>query len=125
LHVEEVIVKTLMAGRVGLHALRAVPEKAQRREGPRRGSRARHEASFDTDRITGQGKSGGSDAGGPVRSGLVDDQTIDRIRFVQEVVERLALQRFQSDFDRRRGGVYSSSQNTITEEIRQTTSVCS
>lgn len=68
---------------------------------------------MDTDRVAGQGEPGGSDACRPARCGLVDHQAIDRIRFVQEVVEGFALQRFHSDCDGRRGDVHWSGLNAI------------
>src|SRR5664279_2913677 len=95
LHVEKMIVKALVAGRVGFGALRAVPEKAQRHQRAfyRRG--ARHKSTLDSHRVRCQREAGGSNTGRPTCFGLVDHQPVGWIRLMQEVVERFVLKLLQ------------------------------
>ena len=56
---------------------------------------ARHESTLDANRIGGQGQSGRGNAGGPVVSRLVGNQSIGRIDLLQEIFERLPLEPVQ------------------------------
>ena len=94
LHVEKMIVKAVVAGRVRLGALRAVPEETQCGEDGLDRRRARDEAALDRDRIRRQGETGGGNAGGPIGRGLVEHQSILRIGLVQKVAEGFALKRW-------------------------------
>ena len=62
LHVQEVVVKALEAGRVRLFALRTIVEKPQRLQRQRRRHLARHPAVFDRNGIAGQRKADHRDA---------------------------------------------------------------
>jgi hypothetical protein len=99
LHVEKMIVKPLVAGGVGLGALRALPEKTQRRKRSLHRGGPRHEAALYPDRIRRQRKAGGGDARGPIRRGLVDHEAVGRIRLMQKISECFALQLFQFGID--------------------------
>ena len=72
LHVEKMIVKTLVAGRVRLRPLRAVPEEKQRRQHSLHHGGLRHESAFDADRVAGQSEAGRSNAQWSIFRGLVD-----------------------------------------------------
>ena len=99
LHVEKMIVEALVAGRVGFGALRAVPEKTQRRQRSLDRGGARHESALDRHRVGCQREAGGGDAGRPICFGLVDHQPVGGIRLVEKVAERFALQLFQLGID--------------------------
>ena len=88
LHVEKMIIETVITGGVGFRTLRTVPEKSQRGENSLDRRDARDEAALDRDRIHRQGKPGGGNAGGPIGSGLVEHQSVVRIGLVQKVTGR-------------------------------------
>ena len=98
-HVEKMIIKTLIAGGIGLRAVRAVPEETQRRKRTLHRGRTRHEAALDPHRVRCQGEAGGSNAGRPIGRCLVDDQSVGGICLMQKVAERLALKNFQLGVD--------------------------
>jgi len=91
-HVQEVEVEAVTAGRSGLTALVAVPEEAQGREAALHRRRARHPAAFDRDRIHRQRETRHRDA--RVRTGArgVGDEAIGGVRVRNKIVERGALQ---------------------------------
>ena len=95
LHIQEVIVKAAISRGVRLRPMRAVPEEAQRCQSAFRGRAPAHESAYDAHRIAGQRKAGGGDACGPVCFRLVEDQAVGRVRFMDEVVECLPLQRLK------------------------------
>ena len=99
LHVEKMIIKTMVAGSVRLGPMPAVPEKSQRDEDSLDRRRARDEAALDRDRIHRQGETRGGNACGPIGRGLVEHQSILRIGLVQKVAEGCALKRFQLGID--------------------------
>ena len=86
-HVEKMIVKALIAGRIRLGTLRAVPEEPQSRKRSLHGRVTRHETALDAHGVHRQRKAGRGNARGPVRSRLVDHQSIDGIRLVQKVAK--------------------------------------
>ena len=92
LHVEEMVVEALVAGGVGLGAMRRVAEETQR--GQRAGDRvgAAHIAARHAHRIGGQRKAGRSDRGRRARRRAIGHQSVLRIGFLGEIVEREALE---------------------------------
>jgi len=90
-HVEEVIVETLVAGRVGRLALTAPHEEAKRRERHRHGRLAGQVAALDGDGIRGQREAHGRDAGGRSGLRLVPDEAVLGVRLAEEELERLLL----------------------------------
>ena len=91
-HVEKVIIEALEASRLGLLTLRAVPEKTQRRHSARRRIGARHPTALHRHRVTGQREADDGDAGRSGRSSRIGHETICRIAFLQEVLERGPLE---------------------------------
>ena len=67
-------------------------KESQGRERSLGGGRSGHEAALYANGIGREGEADGGDAGGPARLGLVGDQTVERVRLVDEIVERLTLQ---------------------------------
>ena len=98
-HVEKMIVEALVAGRVRLGALRAVPEEAERRERSVYRCSARHESAGDSHRVGRQREAGGGNAGGPIRRSLVDDQPVGGIRLMKKVAEGFPLKLLQLVID--------------------------
>ena len=80
---------------VGLSPLRALPKKAQRRQGSRYGGLARHKSALDADGIARQGHPGRGYAGRPICSRLIADKAVSRVHLIEKVVEGLALQQAQ------------------------------
>jgi hypothetical protein len=95
LHVQEVIIETLEAARVGRFALFAIRQKAQRGERAQRGCVALDEIAARADEICPERHADRCDARWPVRRGLVQNQAIAGIGFVEEVAEGVALQPVQ------------------------------
>jgi len=91
LYVEKVVVKALVARRVAFGALRAVPEKTQRRQRSFYGRGARHKSALDSHRVRCQREAGGGNTGGPIYFGLVDHQAVGWIRLMYKVIERFVL----------------------------------
>ena len=90
-HVEEMVVEALVPRRVCVPALNAVMKESQGRERSLGGVRPGHEAALYANGIGGEGEADGGDAGGPARLGLVGDQSVERVRLIDEIVERLTL----------------------------------
>jgi hypothetical protein len=90
-HIQEMVIKTLVAGGRGRVALLAVGEEAQCRQRAPDRVRARHAAPFHTDRIHRQCHADCGDTGGPIVGSLVADKAVGRIDLVDEVVERVLL----------------------------------
>jgi hypothetical protein len=91
MHVEEVIIKPLVAGRFGAAALVAVAEKTLRGKSQLERFDARHPAAFDGNRIHGQCESHDGDAARRAIARRVGHQTVGRIHYLPEVIERGAL----------------------------------
>ena len=62
LHIEEVIIEASIAGGISLGTVRCIGKEAERRQCALHGGVARHEAAFDTHRISRQCQSNGGDA---------------------------------------------------------------
>ena len=92
LHIEKVIIKTPIAGRVGRFALLAVPEKTQRHEGPLDGFGARQVSSLDADGISREREPDGGDAGGRVLLGAIRHHSVFEVGLFQKIPERGLLQ---------------------------------
>ena len=92
-HIEKMIVETLVARRVGVRALNAAVKKPQGREGSLDGERATDETALHADRIGGEGEAHRRDARRGSRLILVRDQSVARVCLMNEIIERLALQR--------------------------------
>jgi hypothetical protein len=91
-HVEEVIVEALVAGRAGRLSLLARGEEPQHRERQLRRHFAADELAPHAHRVGGERHAHGCDAGGPVLAGLVEDQAVGAVDLVHEVAEGVALQ---------------------------------
>ena len=91
LHVEEMIVETLVAGGIGLRPVRGVPEEAKRGERPLDSGGARHETALDTNGIGRQSQPDGGYAGGRRLRVAVGDQAVGRIGLVEKILEGQAL----------------------------------
>lgn len=91
-HVEKMIIKSAVAGRVGLGALRAVIKKTKSGERALNGGCARHQTTFDADRVGSESQARGSDARGPIFFRFVADQSVLWICFMQEISECLPLE---------------------------------
>src|SRR5271154_936969 len=87
------IVETLVARRICVRALNAVLKKPQGREGSLDGEHATDETALHADRIGREGESNRRDARRGSRLILVRDQSVARVCLMNEIVERLALQR--------------------------------
>jgi hypothetical protein len=87
MHVEKMIVEAMMAGRIRLPTLRAVPKETQRREDSvyRRGTGDK--SPLYSDGISRQRQSGCGNARRPICGGPVDYQSVGGIGLVQKVVE--------------------------------------
>jgi len=75
--------------------VRTIPKEAQCREGSLNARVASDESTLDANGISGQGKSGGSDAARRALACAVRHQTIVWIRFLQEIVKGKALERLK------------------------------
>jgi hypothetical protein len=95
LHIQKVVIEAAIPRGVRLGALWAVPEKAERRQGPFHGRAPSHEAPFNAHRITGQCEAGGGNARGPVCFGLIDNKPVDGIGLMEEIAKCFPLQRIQ------------------------------
>ncbi len=91
-HVQKVIVEALVAGRIRLLALRALPEGPQGRERPRRCLGAREILPLDADGVSGQPKSDGRDARGRPTPGVVRHQPGGHVGLLQEIPEGVSLE---------------------------------
>ena len=89
-HIQKVIIKTLVAARIGFKPLMAASEKTQSRERPR-WHRREKESPVRRLRVSRQGKTDGRNAGWPATLRFVGDQTIGRVNFRQEILKRLPL----------------------------------
>ena len=98
LHVEKMIIKTMVAGRVGFGTVRTIPEKPQCRKRTLDRGGTRHESALNAHRVTRQREASGGNTGRPIRCGLVDHQPVDWIRLVHIVAESCVLQLFQFGF---------------------------
>src|SRR5262249_44692491 len=87
LHVEKVIVETLVSRAVWFRTLRAVPKEAQRGERSVNRIVARNETTLDADRISSQGKSSWGDAARRSLARAVRYQAILSIGFLQKIVK--------------------------------------
>ena len=83
--------EAFVAGRVGVDALHAVMKESQGRERLLDGVRPGHEAALDAYGIGREGEADGGDAGWRARFGLVGDQSVERVRLVDQIGERLPL----------------------------------
>jgi hypothetical protein len=70
-------------------------KEAQLRQRPLHRIGAHHEVAFDAHRIGRERKTDGGDAGRPAFQRFVEHQPVGRICLVNEVGERVALQRIQ------------------------------
>ena len=95
LHVEEVIVEALVAGRVRLGSVRAVAEEAEPSQGDRWREFPCDHASLDEDRKGGQRQADRRDAGRRGLLGLVADETVLRVGLVEVVLQRRQLEPIQ------------------------------
>ena len=91
-HVKKVVVKAFVAGGLRLGSLGAVAKKAQGGERPLHGLGTSHEGTLDPDRIGRQGQTDRRDTGGGAFLGLIRHQSVNQVRFVDKVVEGLALE---------------------------------
>ena len=98
LHIEKMIVKTAITGRVRLGALVTRPEETQRRNRSFDRCSTRHESALDSDRISCERESDRGNACGPIRGGLIEHQPVDRIHLIQKITERYALEVFEVGF---------------------------
>src|SRR5277367_6275629 len=87
------IVETLVARRICVRALNAVLKKPQGREGSLDGEHATDETALHADRIGGESEAHRRDARRGSRLILVRDQSVARVCLMNEIIERLALQR--------------------------------
>ena len=87
------IVESFVAGGISIGTVRCIGKEAERRQCPLHGGVARHEAAFDTHRIGRECQSDGGDAGRPTRPRLVKHQPVGGIGLVDEIAERVLLQR--------------------------------
>ena len=87
--------QTSVSGRVCVSALIAGVEKAQGRQSSGDRVRATDEAALHADGIGRKGEPNSRDASRRSGLGFVRDQSVARIRFVNEIVERLPLQRIE------------------------------
>jgi len=94
-HVEKVVVKAFVASRVRRRSLHAVAKEPQGRQRDRHGGVARHEATLHADGVGRKREAGRRNTGGPAVSRLIRNQPIERIDFLQDVFERLALEPVQ------------------------------
>jgi hypothetical protein len=85
------IVEAFVAGRVGVDALHAVLKESQGRERSLDGVRPGYEAALDAYGIAREGEADDSDAGWRARCRLVGDQSVERVRLVDEIGERLPV----------------------------------
>ena len=91
-HIQEVIIKSLIAGGIGRGALLARGKESQNDERALNRLLTRQKAALDADRVDGQRHADRGDARGPIRPGLVQHQAIGRIRLVQKIGEGAPLQ---------------------------------
>ena len=89
------VVETFVSGRVDVGALIAGVEKAQGRQSSRDRVRATDEAALHADGIGREGKPNSRDARRRSGLGFVRDKSVARVRLVNEILERLPLQRIQ------------------------------
>src|SRR5579862_1377091 len=89
------VVEPVIAGRVRLWSLRAVPEEPQSGQTALHRGAARPKSALDTDGIGGQSQPGGCDACRPARLGFVDNEPVGGVRLMYEIAKGIALQRFQ------------------------------
>jgi len=94
-HVEEVVVEAPVSRGVGLLALGAVAEEAQRGERPSGGLATREEAALRGHDIGGEAEPGGRDAARGAFARAVGDQPVVRIRGAEEVADGVALKRLE------------------------------
>ena len=95
LHVEEVVVETLVARCIRLRPLRAVAKEAQCLQRDRGRELAGDHAAFDEHRDGRQSEAHGGDAARSAGIGLVADQAVGRVGLVQVVLERRQLKLVQ------------------------------
>jgi hypothetical protein len=95
LHVEEVIVEALVAGRIRLGSVRAVAEESESSEGDRWREFPCDHASLDEDRKGGQRQPDRRDAGRCALLGLVADETVLWVGLVEVVLQRGQLEPIQ------------------------------
>src|ERR1051326_4987563 len=95
LHVKKVIVETFVSRGVRFRTLRALPEETK--GGQRSANRifARNETTLDADRVGSQSKPGWSDTAWRALPSAVRHQAVLRIRFLQKIVKRKALELFK------------------------------
>ena len=106
LHVEEVVIETLIAGRVRLVRLAAVPKKAQGDQRACRCVRTRHPSALHSNRITRQREAYDGDAGGRAGPAGIGHQAVLRVELLHKIAERRALKPIQQ-FLIRLGGRFS------------------
>ena len=94
-HVEEVIVEALVARRVRVLSVGAVPEETQGRQRARRGLRALHEAALRGDDVTAERQPHGGDRSGGADVRAVAHEAGRGVGLVQEVAEGVLLQPVQ------------------------------
>ena len=99
LHVEKMIVEAVVAGGVGLGALRAVPEESQRGQRSFHRGGARDESALYPDRIRRQRKPVAAMLAGQSGAVLSITSPLAGFVFVQEVAEGFALQLLQLGID--------------------------
>ena len=97
-HVEKMIVEPFVPARVRACSLDAFAEEPQCREGPTDRLGARDPGALDADRIGRERETHGRDTRRSARLRLVNHEAIRGIGLVQEVIERMMLQRIQADF---------------------------
>jgi hypothetical protein len=101
-HVQEVIIKALVAGRIRAIVLRTVPEELQGVQGSRRALGTRHPASFDGNGIARQGEADDGDAARRSGSRGIGDESILGIAVIAEIRKRAALQTIEQRVIRQR-----------------------
>ncbi len=109
-----------MSGGVRLGPLWTVPEKTQGRQCALHCGGARPKSALNTNWICSERQPGRSDARGPIRFGLVDNQPVGGVGFMYEIIKRMPLKRLKFRFIDRPSGAHSFSHRQRHQEVRLT-----